>query len=123
MAVVKRRVDNRTVADEPAVAGAQAWARVTGEMLGRPDVTARWMMGYPCLWRSGGFFAGFERATGMLVVKLGEDRSEALLARGDVRPFMPSGRPFRAWVRVPADAGAEGWTAMVDEAYTFAGVD
>ena len=100
--------------------GARGWSTVSDAMMLRNDVTARWMMGYPCLWRSGRFFAGFERATGMLVVKVGEDRAEALLADGTAAPFMPNGRPFRAWIRMPADAAAE-WNTLVEEAYVLAG--
>ena len=88
----------------------------------RADVVARGMMGYPCLWRSGAFFAGFETSTGCLVVKLPEDRCEALLAGGVARPFRPRGTPFREWVLIPSDDG-ERWGALLDQAYAFAGGD
>jgi hypothetical protein len=77
------------------------------------------MMGYPCLWRNGAFFAGFEPGTGCLVVKLAEERCEVLLAAGEARPFRPQGRPFREWVLIPPAAG-ERWEALLDEAYAFA---
>lgn len=105
---------------EPPAAENARWLELRGVMLARGDVVARGMMGYPCLWRAGEFFAGYERASGSLVVKLAEERCIALLEAGEARPFRPRGTPFRQWVVAPPEQLGR-WAALLDEAYGFAG--
>jgi TfoX/Sxy family transcriptional regulator of competence genes len=74
------------------------------------DVTK--MMGMPALKRNGKMFAGYR--DGMLVVKLGRDRVDALVEKG-ARAFDPSGRgrPMKDWVSVPP---ARNWLDLLEEA-------
>ena len=74
------------------------------------DVTK--MMGMPALKRNGKMFGGY--AEGMLVVRLGRDRVDALVANG-AHAFDPSGRgrPMKDWVSVPP---AGNWLQLLQEA-------
>ncbi len=84
-------------------------------LLERAGVTRSTMMGYPCLRLGGDFFAGCDRRTGHLVVKLTRARAKELVTAGRADPFAPNGRVFREWVSVPARASRT-WPTLLDEA-------
>ncbi|MBE8525422.1 hypothetical protein ILP97_49450 [Amycolatopsis sp. H6(2020)] len=88
--------------------------------LAHPDVTTGTMMGFPCLRRSGAFFASCDHRTGDLIVKLSRDRVQQLITDGVGQPFAPAGRVFREWVLI-ADRNERRWTTLIDEAREFAG--
>jgi hypothetical protein len=76
------------------------------------------MMGFPCLRVRGRFFASTDRANGNLLVKLPEDRVDALVAGGRAEPFAPAGRRFREWAAVP-HSRSRTWKKLLDEAHDF----
>lgn len=85
-----------------------------------PAVHRSTMMGLPCLRLSGTFFAGLDRRTGALLVKLPERRVAALIAAGRGEPFAPAGRAFREWVAVP-EPDRRRWRRLLAEAHDYAG--
>jgi len=82
------------------------------------DVSLGQMMGMPCIKKASKMIGGFSR--GAMVFKLTDTgaREEALALDG-AHLFDPSGegKPFRAWVVVPA-AHAERWPALAEQALT-----
>jgi hypothetical protein len=62
-------------------------------------------------------FGGFRY--GELLVKLGRERVDELIAAGRAREFDPSGagRPMKDWALVPEPT--EDWLALADEARAF----
>ncbi len=96
-----RRLVEQLLADEPAVGETQ-------------------MMGMPALKAHGKMFGGsfHER----LVVRIGRDRVDELVAAGKVEPFDPSGRgrPMRHWATV-AQRDAGEWLALAREALQLLG--
>jgi len=87
---------------------------IVDELRADPEVSEALMMGKPSLKRGSRMFGGFR--DGELLVKLGRERVDELVAAGRARPFDPSGagRPMRDWALVgePADE----WLALADEA-------
>jgi TfoX/Sxy family transcriptional regulator of competence genes len=86
---------------------------LAGEVMADPEVERSQMMGHPALKTRGKMFAisfGDD-----LVVKLGRQTVDAMVAAGDARPFDPGGRgrPMRDWAQVPA---SEQWVALAEEA-------
>jgi hypothetical protein len=100
--------DARTLYDE-----------LTDDLLYDPAVGRSTMMGYPCVRRSGRFFASFDPRTEALIVKLPRERVAELIAEGTGEPFAPNGRVFREWVTIPEpDPGV--WERLLAEARDFA---
>ena len=91
-----------------------AYRAVVHELLADRDVSEAKMMGMPCVKLGRTMFAGCFDAD--LVVKLGRDRVDALVAAGRAVLFDPSGRgrPMRDWAQVPEPA--DDWLALADEA-------
>ena len=88
--------------------------------LAHEDVERGTMMDFPCLRRSGAFFACVERDGDGLIAKLSREWVAALVASGAGEPFAPAGRVFREWVRVPWSRSGD-WEARIAEAWAFAG--
>jgi hypothetical protein len=95
----------------------EAYRRVVEELRADPEVSEALMMGMPSLKRGSKMFGGYR--DGELLVKLGRERVDELVAAGRARPFDPSGagRPMKDWALVgdPADD----WLALADEARGF----
>jgi hypothetical protein len=87
-------------------------------LLAQPGVTRSTMMGFPCLRVNGQFFASVDRAEGNLVVKLPEERVDALVDEGRALAFAPAGRRFREWAAVPPSR-ARSWRRLLDDAHDF----
>jgi hypothetical protein len=87
-------------------------------LLDRPGVGRSTMMGLPCLRVDGAFFASWDGRTGHLLVKVPQERVEALVAAGRAEPFAPAGRRFRQWAAIP-HAQAPDWPALLDDALAF----
>lgn len=98
--------------------GEQKFWDLAEPLLGQPDVTRSTMMGFPCLRVRGQFFASTDHANGNLVVKLPEDRVDALVAAGRAESFAPAGRRFREWAAIPY-ARSRTWKKLLDEAHDF----
>jgi hypothetical protein len=101
------------------VAGDELFQELGEDLLGDPAVTRSTMMGVPCLRHNGRFFAGFERRSQALLVKLPRQRIAELIESGHGEPFAPAGRVFREWVAVPRPDRRR-WRALLDEAKAFA---
>ncbi len=90
---------------------------VVDELRADPAVSESLMMGSPSLKHGSKMFGGYR--DGELLVKLGRERVDALVAAGRARPFDPSGagRPMKDWALVgePVDD----WLALADEARLF----
>lgn len=87
-------------------------------LLARSGVTRSTMMGFPCLRVGGAFFACCDRRTGALVIKLDEDRVDALVAAGRGESFAPAGKRFREWVAIPYEKRRT-WVRHLDDALAF----
>jgi hypothetical protein len=57
--------------------------------------------------------------SGELMVKLPEQRIDALVAEAAVARMVMRGRPMREWAVMPLAAGYERWLAITDEAYDY----
>jgi hypothetical protein len=91
---------------------------VVHELTADPAVVETKMMGMPSLKLETKLFAG-SSAEG-LVVKVGRERVDELVAAGAASPFDPSGRgrPMKDWAVI---APAEGdWVALAEEAKRYA---
>jgi hypothetical protein len=95
--------------------GEERFWKLAEPLLAQPGVTRSTMMGFPCLRLDGDFFASCDRRTGHLVLKLNEERVNALLDAGRAEPFAPNGRPFREWVTI-LDSRSRSWPGLLDEA-------
>ena len=95
----------------------EAYRRVVHELRADPEVSEALMMGIPSLKRGSKMFGGYR--DGELLVKIGRDRVDELIAAGRARPFDPSGagRPMKDWALVPEPA--DDWIALADEARVF----
>jgi hypothetical protein len=77
------------------------------------------MMGFGCLRLDGDFFATCDHRDGSLVVKLDQQRVNALIDAGTAEPFAPNGRRFREWASIPLGQRRR-WGRLLDEALEFA---
>ena len=95
--------------DEPA-----AYRTVVETLLEDPAVSEAQMMGMPSLKNGSKMFGGLRE--GGLVLKLGRDRVDELIASGRAQAFDPSrrGRPMRDWAVLPAPA--DDWMALALDA-------
>jgi hypothetical protein len=100
-------------------AARQLYDELTDDLLYEPAVGRSTMMGYPCVRRSGRFFASFDPQADALVVKLPRERVSELIADGTGEPFTPNGRVFREWVSIP-DPDVDVWEQLLAEARDFA---
>ena len=95
----------------------QSYREIVEELKADPEVSEALMMGMPSLKRGKKMFGGLRGDE--LVVKLGRERVDELIAAGRARPFDPSGagRPMKDWALVgePADD----WLELADEARAF----
>jgi hypothetical protein len=91
---------------------------IVEQLLGDPAVSEAQMMGMPSLKLGAKMFGGL--FDGRLVVKIGRERVEQLIAAGRVEPFDPSGRsrPMKDWALVGAPAAD--WLELAGEAKAFA---
>ena len=92
---------------------------VVEQLLSDPAVSEAQMMGMPSLKLGTKMFGGL--FDGRLVVKIGRERAEQLIAAGRAEPFDPSGRgrPMKDWALLAAPA--DDWLELADEAKAFAG--
>ena len=92
----------------------ESYRRVVDGLLGDPEVSEGKMMGMPALKRGNKMFGGW--FDGDLLVKLGRERVDELVAAGRAVPFDPSGRgrPMRDWARIPQPDGD--WAELAEEA-------
>jgi hypothetical protein len=94
------------------------WA-LADPLLRQAGVTRSTMMGFPCLRLDGDFFASCDHRNGHLVVKLNEQRVNALIDTCKAEPFAPNGRPFREWASIPPH-NHRSWRPLLDEALQLA---
>ena len=94
----------------------EVYRRVVEELRADPEVSEALMMGKPSLKRGSKMFGGYR--DGELLVKLGHERVDELVAAGRARPFDPSGagRPMNDWALV---SEPDDWLALADEARAF----
>ena len=88
-------------------------------LLSRPGVNPVNHDGLPLPAPHGDFFASWDQAADHLVVKLDEGTVGTLIGTGDGLVFAPAGRPFRAWVAIPANH-RHSWTEALSAAYQHA---
>jgi TfoX/Sxy family transcriptional regulator of competence genes len=97
----------------------EGYRAVVHELRADPEVSEALMMGRPSLKRGSKMFGGFR--DGELLVKLGRERVDELVAAGRARPFVTSGagRPIKVWelIAEPTDD----WLALTDQACAAAG--
>ena len=95
----------------------EAYRQVVDELRADPQVSEALMMGMPSLKRGSKMFGGYR--DGELLVKLGRERVDELVAAGRARPFDPSGagRPMKDWALVSEPD--DDWLALADEARAF----
>lgn len=86
----------------------------------RPQFEKGTMMGFPCMRRSGHFFASLEKDTGNLILKLPKAQVDEMVAEGTGLAFAPNGRTFKEWVAIPAE-DFERWEPLLEQAWAFAG--
>ena len=95
----------------------EAYRTVVHELKADPEVSETLMMGNPSLKRGKKMFGGLRGDE--LVLKLGRERVDELIAAGRARAFDPSGagRPMKDWALIgePADD----WLELADEARVF----
>jgi hypothetical protein len=82
-----------------------------------PRVTETRMMGMPALKRVGKLFGGFHDEA--LIVRLGRQRVDELIAADLGSAFDPSGRgrPMKDWIAIPLPADA--WNDLATEASAY----
>jgi hypothetical protein len=95
------------------------YREVVEGLLSDPAVSEAQMMGMPSLKLGTKMFGGL--FDGRLVVKIGRERVDELIAAGRAEPFDPSGRarPMKDWALLVAP-GAD-WLELAGEAKAFAG--
>jgi TfoX/Sxy family transcriptional regulator of competence genes len=91
---------------------------VVHELTADPEVVATQMMGMPSLKLGSKLFAG--SSEDQLVVKIGRERVDDLVAAGTASRFDPSGRgrPMKDWAVIAPDGGD--WLALAEEAKRYA---
>jgi hypothetical protein len=99
--------------EEPA-----AYRAVVEQLLAAGDVTETQMMGMPALKAGTKMFGG--RSGEALVLKLGRELVEQLVADGRALPFDPSGRgrPMKDWALLPPPA--DDWAQLAGQARELA---
>lgn len=107
-----------TGADPAAVARAhELFDPIAAEYLTRPGVDTGPMFGSEGLRIRGKIFA-FVGYRGSLVVKVPQDRADALEAAGDGERMHMRGRTMREWVVIGPDR-ADRWPAVTSEAFAY----
>jgi hypothetical protein len=95
----------------------EAYRALVDELKADPEVSEALMMGNPSLKRGTKMFGGYRDDD--LLVKLGRERVQELIAAGRAREFDPSGagRPMKDWALVGEPT--HDWLALADEARAF----
>jgi hypothetical protein len=104
-----------TTWDDQAVE--QSYREIVEELKADPEVSEALMMGMPSLKRGKKMFGGLRGDE--LVLKLGRERVDELIAAGRAREFDPSGagRPMKDWALIAEPT--DDWLALADEARAF----
>lgn len=102
----------------PETPGEVRFWQLAEPLMAQPGVTRSTMMGFPCVRIDGAFFACCDRRSGALVIKLDEDRVDALVAAGRGESFAPAGKRFREWVAIPYEKRRT-WARHLDDALEF----
>ena len=97
----------------------ELYDELTDDLLYDPAVGRSTMMGYPCVRRSGRFFASFDPRADALVIKVPRERVAELIADGTGEPFAPNGRAFGEWVTI-TEPDPDVWEQLLIEARDFA---
>lgn len=94
-----------------------AYRRVVEALLADGGVSEGQMMGMAALKTAGKMFGGC--LEGRLVVKIGRERAQGLIASGRALPFDPSGRdrPMKDWAQLPEPD--RDWLDLAREARAF----
>jgi hypothetical protein len=58
-------------------------------------------------------------SAGNLMVKVPEQRADALEADGTATRMVMRGRVMREWVEMPPERGEAAWEALLEEAYAY----
>lgn len=98
----------------------KTYEEVVGILTTKSAVQAGVMFGMPCIKVKGKAFSGLWE--NKLVLKIGEDRTQALIKTQLGQPFDPGmGRPMREWVLVaePKTGAKQKWLALAEEAQQF----
>jgi hypothetical protein len=113
----RNRVRGRTAGRVRSVDEPAAYRSVVESLLEDPAVSEALMMGMPSLKNGSKMFGGLRE--GGLVLKLGRERVDELVASGRAAPFDPSGRgrPMRDWAVLPAPT--DDWMALAHDAKRF----
>jgi hypothetical protein len=95
----------------------EAYRALVEELKADPEVSEALMMGNPSIKRATKMFGGLRGDE--LLVKIGSERVQELIAAGRAREFDPSGagRPMKDWALVAEPA--DDWLALADEARAF----
>ena len=95
----------------------EAYRNVVEELKADPEVSEALMMGNPSLKRGTKMFGGLRGDE--LLVKIGRERVQELIAAGRAREFDPSGagRPMKDWALIAQPT--DDWLALADEARAF----
>ena len=95
----------------------QSYREIVEELKADPEVSEALMMGNPSIKRGTKMFGGLRGDE--LLVKVGRERVQELIAAGRAREFDPSGagRPMKDWALVAEPA--DDWLALADEARAF----
>ena len=95
-----------------------SYAAVVHELTADAAVVETKMMGMPSLKLGSKLFAGSRDQS--LVVKIGRERVDELVAAGSASPFDPSGRgrPMKDWAVIAPGEGD--WVALAEEAKRYA---
>ena len=105
----------------PEAAQAHFWT-LAEPFLAREGVDKGTLMGFPCIRYAEKFVACPQHKDTALIAKLPKSRVAGLIAAGEGESFAPAKRVFKEWVRVPW-AQRESWTARLEEAFAFAGLE
>ena len=104
--------------DEASPHGALFWSLVDALRAEDARVVAGTLMGGRCARVGEEFLALVDYKGSGMVVKLPQERVEALVASGVGRPFAPAGRVFKGWVAVPEPDRAL-WASLLREGVAF----
>ena len=106
--------------NQPSRTPEERFATIVEELLGNPDVTPPSGTGFGSSGlKVGGKIFAMLSSSGAFVVKLPQQRVNALIAAGDGERFDPGhGRLMKEWVAI-APASEERWLSLAREAMVF----
>jgi len=96
------------------------WELIAELQVEDPRLQEDTIMGGRCARVAGEFLALVDFKGSGLVVKLPEDRVNALIASGYGQPFAPAGKVFKEWVSIPA-RDRRRWRTLLCEGIAFVG--